>query len=185
MGDESKAQIRQKCLCALKSMSSQQRETEQKDIDEQAFAIIKKRGFVVSIYVSQSWEVATLALIDRGLELGLLVCCPKVFGLGEMRHFQIESRSDLKASKVGILEPKVEAERFIDPMDIDLVFVPGLGFTPKGDRLGYGGGYYDRFLSQTNGYKIGLSFRNQLMPSLPVETHDVQLNCVLSPKSSF
>ncbi len=81
------------------------------------------------------------------------------------------------ASRIGVEEPQGPAL----PYDIvDFVIVPGLAFTPDGARLGYGGGFYDRFLPQLRAPNVGVCFAEQLLDELPVEPHDVRVQRVLS-----
>ncbi len=67
------------------------------------------------------------------------------------------------------------------PFDlVEFVIVPGLAFTPDGYRLGYGGGFYDRFLSLVQAPNAGVCFAEQIVPELPVEAHDVRVQRVIS-----
>lgn len=69
-----------------------------------------------------------------------------------------------------------------DPATIDVAIVPGVGFTADGDRLGQGGGWYDRFLPRLRpeSVTIGIAFEVQIVPSLPLEPHDVGVDCVVT-----
>lgn len=87
---------------------------------------------------------------------------------------------DLHAGQYGILEPKPHCPIF-DLMRLDLALVPGLGFTLNGGRLGRGKGYYDRLLAEVPALKCGVAFDCQIAGEFPLEPHDVQLNCILTP----
>jgi 5-formyltetrahydrofolate cyclo-ligase len=87
---------------------------------------------------------------------------------------------DLQAGRFGILEPAAHCPIF-DAKQLDLALVPGIGFTPAGGRLGRGKGYFDRLLAQVPGFKCGVAFDCQLVADLPLEPHDVRLNCILTP----
>lgn len=78
--------------------------------------------------------------------------------------------------------PAPDADAPIDPAVVDVVVVPGLGFTPDGHRLGQGGGWYDRFLARMrpDALKIGVGFDVQLVGELPTEEHDVTLDAVVT-----
>ena len=65
---------------------------------------------------------------------------------------------------------------------MELIIVPGLVFDEKSNRIGYGKGYYDKFLSKINCYKVGLSFDFQIKKEIPFEKHDEKLNCIISEK---
>ena len=78
-----------------------------------------------------------------------------------------------------------EDEPAQDPRSIDVVIVPGTAFTPAGDRLGQGGGWYDRFLAtvRPDCFKVGVAFAPQLLESLPVEPHDLRVDVVVTDQS--
>ena len=85
--------------------------------------------------------------------------------------------SPLLASKFGVQEPTGPA---IDVGEIDLVIVPGLAFTAAGDRLGYGQGYYDRFLPTVSAPTVAVCFEDQLVDEMPLTSHDVRIGIVVS-----
>ncbi|MBP1930048.1 5-formyltetrahydrofolate cyclo-ligase [Ammoniphilus resinae] len=84
----------------------------------------------------------------------------------------------------GIREPDPATAVPVDPKEIELVLVPGLAFDPKGGRLGYGGGYYDRFLAQLSKVPLlaGICFSEQIVPNLPIEAHDIRMDYLISDK---
>jgi 5-formyltetrahydrofolate cyclo-ligase len=87
---------------------------------------------------------------------------------------------DLQPGQYGILEPRLHCPIF-DLMRLDLALVPGIGFTLDGGRLGRGKGYYDRLLAEVPALKCGVAFDSQIAGEFPLEPHDVQLNCILTP----
>ena len=89
------------------------------------------------------------------------------------------SHAHLKKGPYGVAEPVIS--RFIRPEDLDLVITPGVAFDKKGNRLGRGKGYYDRFLSKLpkDTPSIGLAFRLQILPAVPTTFHDVSVKKVL------
>ena len=106
---------------------------------------------------------------------------PKIF-CGELKFFQIKDLyKDTKKNKYGILEPNQHASEFsIDK--IDALIVPGLAFTLDGKRLGYGGGYYDKLLSNKafKAFTIGFCFSFQIKKDLPTESHDKKVDHVIT-----
>ena len=92
---------------------------------------------------------------------------------------------------MGVLEPKQElrgrADRRIDPTELDLIVAPGLAFDRRGGRLGYGKGYYDRFLHQIRGdaTKLAVCFECQLFPEIPVLPHDVRMDLVVTENAIY
>ena len=83
---------------------------------------------------------------------------------------------------LGILEPAADPKRRIPPGRLDCVFVPGIAFDKRQNRLGRGAGFYDRFLKRVSkrASKIGLGFSFQIVPRVPTEAHDVRLDTVLT-----
>lgn len=86
---------------------------------------------------------------------------------------------DLEVSAWGIKEPKLHLPQ-VDPWEIDLIIIPGVVFDRKGFRIGYGGGYYDRFLPSTQGYKVGIGFALQVVEQIPKEPWDIQLDALIT-----
>jgi 5-formyltetrahydrofolate cyclo-ligase len=91
---------------------------------------------------------------------------------------QFSSQKQMTAGKWGILEPN-EKKCFSEK--IDLVVVPGVAFDIEKNRLGRGKGYYDRFLSRINTFCIGICYDFQLIKSVPVNSHDVKMNAIITP----
>lgn len=112
---------------------------------------------------------------------GLKVVVPKVMGHQEMIHVEINDETRWSRNTWGIHEP--ELGNSVEPADIDLVFIPLLGFDLQGNRIGYGKGFYDRFLQacRSNAYKIGLSFQSPILESFPIDPWDIPLDYCLTP----
>ncbi len=132
----------------------------------------------VLFYYPHKNEVDVRFLIKETLrENKKFVFLPKVSGQ-RIIPIKITSLVSLKRGFSGIKEPEgVE----YSPDVIDLVFVPGVAFDIHGYRLGYGGGFYDRFLSETRAYKVGLAYDFQVVRELPVGKHDVPLDIIVTP----
>ena len=91
-----------------------------------------------------------------------------------------EPSSDLQPGRFGIPEPAAHCPTF-PSKQLDLALVPGIGFTLDGGRLGRGKGYFDRLLAEVPGFKCGVAFDCQVAVEIPLEPHDVRLNCILTP----
>ena len=87
---------------------------------------------------------------------------------------------DLQPGRFGIPEPAAHCPIF-NLKQLDLALVPGIGFTLDGGRLGRGKGYFDRLLAEVPGFKCGVAFDWQVAAEIPLEPHDVRLNCILTP----
>lgn len=131
-------------------------------------------------YVSFENEVYTHSIIKKALSDGKRVCVPKVISkkIG-MVACEIKSMEELVESKYGILEP-VSTNNRVDPKDIDFALIPGLAFDRYGYRVGYGGGFYDRFLRLGSFYKMGLLYDFQIMDNVPKEEFDEKINGLIT-----
>ena len=99
---------------------------------------------------------------------------------GAYRWRRVDGPMDLVAGRFGILEPSPDCEEVANPL-LDLAFVPGLGFSYDGVRLGRGQGFYDRLLESFRGRSFGVAFDRQLLPRIPREEHDFGLDGVITP----
>jgi 5-formyltetrahydrofolate cyclo-ligase len=110
-------------------------------------------------------------------------CYPRTEAAG-MAFFEVQSPDELIAAPwhPRIREPTFDPARLVPPEEIDLILVPGLAFTRDGQRLGRGGGYYDRYLASlpTAIMKLGVCFQCQLVESLPLEAHDQRVHAVVT-----
>ncbi len=157
--------------------------------DKQVFEYIKnsnlyKSSKVIFIYVSFGSEVDTHLFIKEALEEGKVIAVPYVISLKEgMCAIAIRSLSELKPGKYGILEP-VNIQEIIPPEELDLVLLPGLAFDLSGGRLGYGGGFYDRFLRKLkpSALKVALAYSMQICDSVPTEPWDEAIDGILTEK---
>ena len=133
-------------------------------------------------YVSTADEIDTSAIISDALERGKAVFVPKCTEQkGIMRFYRIRSFDDLKSGKFGIPEP-VNTEpdnEWHQDANTALCIVPTLCCDRLGNRLGYGGGYYDRFLRGFNGKKLCLCYARFADVQLPLEEHDVVCDAVI------
>ena len=135
-------------------------------------------------FVSGEIECDTSAVIDDALKNGKRVAVPKCGEVsGEMDFYYINSRSDLSRGKFGILEPVSEKCERAEDYSSGLCLVPGLCFDYQGYRIGFGKGYYDRFLAQIpHAYKIGICFDFQKIKEeglLPVTPTDICMDEII------
>jgi 5-formyltetrahydrofolate cyclo-ligase len=139
----------------------------------------------VFFYASFRSEVETLSMIKESLKLGKRIVLPKVDKERHMlRLYEIKDISELSPGYMGIPEPLLPNDRLVSLDDFDLVIIPGVVFDYSGNRLGYGTGYYDIFLSKSEGKKpiVALAYEEQLVDSIPAETHDVKINAIVTDK---
>ena len=132
------------------------------------------------IYISFGTEVQTQGLVMKALSLSKKVFIPCVDSKRRvLKAVRLYQWKGLKKGPYGILEPRCKDSK-VRPQSLDLVVVPGLAFTRRGDRLGRGAGYFDRFLKRVSkADKIGLAFREQIRRSIPTGPRDVRLDRVI------
>ncbi len=132
----------------------------------------------VLVYAAVGSEVKTDLLIDKLLQIGKNVGLPRCFENGIMKFYSVNSRSQLIIDKFDIPAPNSDCP-LIDLTENTVCIVPGLAFTENGARLGYGGGFYDRFnAANPEIYTIGLTLEELLVDELPVLPHDMTVNSV-------
>lgn len=206
---QSAAELRREKIRQRRSLSEEQRSQKSAQIAAELMSgEVWKRADNVLVYVSYGAEVSTFELIDRALFSGKKVFCPKVED-GGMEFYRIFSREDLKSGFRGILEPDGRTEAFggikanercvpvalrcgdgctvTENRQKTLLIAPGTVFDREGKRIGYGGGYYDRYLgvfSDTDRpYCVGLCFSCQLVDRIWPEKHDIKMDRVIFDKT--
>jgi len=171
---ELKKNCRTAALHARDALSEQQRKLKSSLIQDRVYSIpVVQESRSFFIYVSFASEVETHGLIRLLLEEGKHVSVPLVDRASKhMTASLIESiEHDLAPGCFGILEPAPGCIRPVEEKTIDVVIVPGAAFTIDGFRIGYGGGYYDRFLKKCPAVSIGIAFDMQVVDQIP---HDVR-----------
>lgn len=129
------------------------------------------------IYVSFNHEVDTINIIKYFLGKNK-IAVPKIEN-NTMSFYYINSLNDLRIGLYNILEPTTN-KKVIDFNNTTCI-VPGICFDTNNYRIGYGKGYYDRFLSNKNIYTIGLSYKETLINKIPIDEHDIKLNEIIIP----
>ncbi len=128
-------------------------------------------------YLPYNQEVRTVPMLQRALDEGKRVAVPKVYG-EEMRFIYLEDLTQVSKGYAGIPEPIADAPVAEDPRA--LVLMPGLAFDPQGHRIGYGGGFYDRFLAQEPHHPtLALCYEFQMQAHLDTEEFDIPVDTVL------
>ena len=125
-----------------------------------------KEASTIGIYMSLDNEVSTTKLIEYSLQLGKVVALPRVIN-NDMVFYQITSLDNLVKSSFGVLEPTTGT--IVNKEDIDLIIVPGICFDTLGNRIGFGKGFYDRYLDNTMN-SIGICFDEQVLKTDCIET---------------
>lgn len=135
----------------------------------------------ICTYVSKTGEVDTILLIEHLISMNKSVYVPKSnIKSNVMTFYKINSLSELSLGAFSVLEPIPGLEEYKNHNKYDLCIVPALSFDKQGFRLGYGKGYYDRFLKNFDGVKIGLCFDEFITETLPKYNTDIAVDMIIS-----
>ena len=182
-----KKSLRKKVLAARDSLTWDQVEANSVKIAEQLFALPQYRAAQTIMYfLNFGKEVLTMKMVPQTLAHGKRAVATKTV-TKERRMILSEIydlEADLEPGLWGIPEPKAEALRPLEPTEIDFVIVPGVAFDLQGNRLGYGGGYYDRFFPQLReGVPlVAVTFELQIVKEVPVDPWDRRVDFIITEK---
>ena len=164
---------------------------EKEKLDASVFKNVQKlasyqEAQIIFAYASSSIEVDTFAILEHALSHGKTVALPRCIpGTRQMDFYKIESLQDLEKGSYGILEPRAIPKNKIENFNWGLCIVPALCYDREGYRLGYGGGYYDRFLPKFSGHTVGLTYASCFQEALPKDTNDFAVEAVITEQGTF
>jgi 5-formyltetrahydrofolate cyclo-ligase len=144
-----------------------------------------KNARTILMYVSFRSEVDTTSYLADIVNMGKQLVVPLVKSKQKtLALYKIKSTSELSPGYMGIPEPTAGKDCLISLNEIELAVIPGSGFDPEGNRLGYGGGYYDRLLSkaETHITTVALAFEEQIKENIPAEPHDIKMDIIITDK---
>lgn len=141
-----------------------------------------KESKTVFIYVSYGSEISTIDLIKEALREKTVLVPYCVDNFGKMIAVKIKSMDDLEAGMYNIKEPKSHTEY---EGNIDLTIVPGVAFSKEGYRIGYGKGYYDRFLKNHKTFSVGICHDELLFDKVPYDEYDIKLDKIITKKEEI
>ena len=172
-----KSELRKQVLREMKALSQEQKQAMDRALTERFLNhLFYQEAKVIATYLSFPHEFQTQGLIDQALRDGKKVLIPKTYPKGRM-EFVVYDPQQLKKTSFGLLEPQGDLE-VVDASQIDLIHVPGLAFTKEGYRIGYGGGYYDRYLENFAGQTMSTIYPCQVQ-EFNSEDHDIPVQEVL------
>ncbi len=176
-----KQAIRSKMILKLKTQKEEYRSRKTKLIQDKLLRNkVFKKAKIVMFYIAFGGEVDTGEMIREAKKIGKLICVPVCRKDKEiMQPAMLVDHARLRKGPYGVWEPV--AKKRVKPEDLDLIIVPGLAFDKKGNRLGRGKGYYDRFLGSLSDKtpSIGLAFDFQILPLIPTTAHDVSVRKII------
>ncbi|MBO1579134.1 5-formyltetrahydrofolate cyclo-ligase [Bacillus sp. XF8] len=184
---EEKVRLRKKIVEQMNSLSKEQHKTLSEQI---VFSLYEQKEWreseTIGITLSMEHEVNTYVIIEQAWREGKKVVVPKCNRETRTMTFrQITNFDQLETVYMSLREPipalTVEAEA----NEIDLLFVPGVAYTRRGERIGYGGGYYDRYLVQYEGKTLSLAFGFQIVSYIPTESFDQNVQKIITEKETI
>lgn len=187
-----KKDLRRMCSVVRNKMSEEEKNNKSTKIVNKfidTFTFQSSKCFF--IYIDYRSEVQTAKIIDFIIMQGGIVCVPAVIPEStKMVAVQISRPAvDLAPGFKGILEPLPELFHScrIDAENIDIAVIPGLAFDQTGGRMGYGGGYYDRFLQKDapQALRVGLAYKLQMVANIPMEKHDILMDYIICEHATY
>ena len=172
-----KSELRKQVLQEMKAIPREQKQAMDQALTERFLKHpFYQEANTIATYLSFPHEFQTQGLIEQALKDDKKVLIPKTYSKGRM-DFVVYDPQQLVKTSFGLLEPQGNLE-VVDASQIDLIHVPGLAFTTKGYRIGYGGGYYDRYLKHFPGHTLSTVYPCQIRDFSP-ENHDIPVQEVL------
>lgn len=172
-----KSELRKQVLHEMKAIPREQKQAMDQALTERLLQHpFYQEAKVIATYLSFPHEFQTQGLIEQALKDEKRVLIPKTYPKGRMDFVVYDSQQLVKTS-FGLLEPQGNLE-VVDASQIDLIHVPGLVFTTEAYRIGYGGGYYDRYLKHFSGHTLSTVYPCQIRDFSP-ENHDIPVQEVL------
>ena len=181
-----KKELRKKFIQLRNALSEEMRKEKSKKIASSVIAMQEfQKAEVVLLYNAIRSEVETKEIFQEANRLGKPIYFPRVIG-DEMEFYLIEEDSKLEVSSLGIYEPEMSDEKRFLPKEQNAVFVlmPGVAFDKAGNRIGYGGGYYDKYLkwlqeNLPNGdiCKVAVGYECQMLDKEVIETEEYDMRC--------
>ncbi|PLT34706.1 5-formyltetrahydrofolate cyclo-ligase [Bacillus sp. V5-8f] len=185
--NQEKKDIRMQLKSVLQKISEADYRSLSLMIAERLFKLTEwEQAKMVGITISNVPEVDTREIIKKAWKQGKEVAVPKCFPQDKSIQFRkITSFEQLETVYFGLQEPILGETMDAPPEEIDMLIVPGIAYTKTGYRIGFGGGYYDRFLPYYNGPTVSLAFNEQVVPALPIEKHDIPVGKLVTPERVF
>ena len=186
MADEirqTKKSLRSRMLASRRSLTTSERRQKSASMLAALLALPEYRtARCLFAYASMPDEPDLDGLLRQALADGKTVCLPHIVGRGLMQAVKLPAMQSLVTGEFGIRTIGGAEMEPVAPEALDLIIVPGAAFSVAGERLGLGGGYYDRYLAQTRALRIALTFAGQVVPAgrIPMEPHDERVDVLIT-----
>jgi len=177
---EQKKQLRKKIKEKLAALSMEYCRFADRQIDNKVISLeAYQNAKVVFCYVGTKEEINTNPILEDILKSSKRLGVPKCISYGVIEVYEITSLDELQPGAYGILEP-IEGCRLIEPKEIEFAVIPCLSCSKDGKRLGYGGGFYDRYLPKLSCKKAVLCRSALLEEDIPVDEFDIRIEIVVT-----
>ena len=181
--EKGKAALRREMKARRRAVPAEERLSASESVCRRLAALGEPpNGLATAVYLATAEEISIDKYIQGLLAKGAIIVAPKWNGSSYdiVRLHGLEA-DDLTVGPMGVREPA--AGEAVDPREVGRWIVPGLAFSEDGARMGYGGGWYDRLLEKAKGDAeiIGIAYRFQVLPGLPVEPHDARMTGIVQP----
>ncbi|MGM8214119.1 5-formyltetrahydrofolate cyclo-ligase [Bacillaceae bacterium W0354] len=146
-----------------------------------------KSSNIIALTIPRKIELNTIPIIEEAWKQGKTVVIPKCFPEDNylMKFYRYTNSLELENVYLDLYEPKDDKHKLVDKKDIDLLIVPGLLYDYKGYRIGYGGGYYDRYLVDFKNVKISIALEEQLVKHLPYDPYDIPVDAIITNRNIY
>ncbi|WP_144550894.1 5-formyltetrahydrofolate cyclo-ligase [Bacillus mycoides] len=184
---EEKVRLRKKIVGQMNSLPKEQHKTLSEQI---VFSLYEQKEWkdaqTIGITLSMENEVNTYAIIEQAWREGKKVAVPKCNRETRTMTFrQITNFDQLETVYMNLREPIPALTVEVEVNEMELLFVPGVAYTRRGERIGYGGGYYDRYLAEYEGKTLSLAFDFQMVNYIPTESFDQNVQKIITEKETI
>lgn len=179
-----KENLRQSMIRKLKQLPKEERNRfEQQLVNHLLSSPLWRNSQVIGVTIHQSLEWTTEPIIQAGWEQDKTIAVPKCYPeTKRLSFYKFTSYDELEIVYYNLKEPKPEQTKHIHKNDIELLIVPGLVFDQQGYRIGFGGGYYDRFLEDFKQATVSLLGSFQLIDKVPTQSYDIPVDHIITEK---
>ncbi|UAL46144.1 5-formyltetrahydrofolate cyclo-ligase [Sutcliffiella horikoshii] len=177
-----KSLLREEMKKILGGMDRSSHDMQSKEIQDRLFSSTEwQDAQTIAVTISRFPEVDTEAIITRAWDEEKKVAVPKCFPKDKSMHFYyLENFNQLESVYFRLKEPIVTEVEMCPKDKLELMLVPGLIFDEEGYRIGFGGGYFDRYLVDYTGYKVSLAFSQQMVKKVPTDHYDIPVHKIVT-----
>jgi len=183
--DRKKQEIRKELLAARANLPISYMIKIDKKIIQMLLSLPEyKASEMIFCFIGVRNEIDTMPFINAAMQAGKCVCAPRCIDNETMEARVISGFNDLERGMYGLMEPNNRC-RTIEPAEIDLAIIPCLACDAEGHRIGYGGGYYDKYMADKRFCKAVLCREQDIIDNAPVDSYDVTVDIVITEKQIY